>query len=65
MLIAPDHLDLEGRTVPAPEVAEALARGWSAARPLDEQVRRPLSTGDGGLVQAALEPSAAIPRSRC
>lgn len=54
MLIAPDHLDLEGRTVPAPEVAEALARGWSAARPLDEQVRRPLSTGDGGLVQAAL-----------
>ena len=54
VLIAPDRLDLEGRIVSAPEIAAALASGWSAARALDEVVLRPLSTGDGGLVQAAV-----------
>ncbi|MGZ8180276.1 glycerate kinase family protein [Williamsia sp. SKLECPSW1] len=47
VLIAPDSF---GDTLTAVEAADAVARGWSRARPADELVSAPLSDGGPGFV---------------
>lgn len=49
VLLAPDSY---GGTLTAVEAAEALARGWRAARPQDELVLQPLSDGGPGFLDA-------------
>ena len=58
VLICPDSF---GGTLSAPDVAEALAAGWQAARPDDELAQLPLSDGGPGLLDVL---EAALPGSR-
>ncbi len=58
VLIVPDSF---GGTLSAPDVAEALAAGWQAARPGDELAQLPLSDGGPGLLDVL---EAALPGSR-
>ncbi|MEO6957805.1 MAG: glycerate kinase [Antricoccus sp.] len=48
VLIAPDSF---GETLTATQAAEAIARGWTARRPDDEPIVRPMSDGGPGFVQ--------------
>ncbi len=48
VVVAPDGF---GGVLTAREAAEAIARGWSRARPSDELVLRPLSDGGEGLLE--------------
>ncbi|SDK87829.1 glycerate kinase [Pseudomonas delhiensis] len=51
LVIAPDSFK---ESLSAPEVAAAIARGWSRARPLDEILLRPMADGGEGTVDAVL-----------
>lgn len=51
VLLAPDTVE-QGDAVGAAAAAQALAHGWSAARPDDELVTHPLSAGGRGLLEA-------------
>lgn len=48
VLIAPDSF---GETLTATQAAEAIARGWTARRPADQPITRPMSDGGPGFVQ--------------
>ncbi|WP_207885164.1 glycerate kinase [Pseudomonas sp. 30_B] len=49
--IAPDSFK---ESLSAPEVAQAIARGWLRARPADEMLLRPMADGGEGTVDAVL-----------
>ncbi|MCL6688876.1 glycerate kinase [Pseudomonas sp. R3.Fl] len=51
LVIAPDSFK---ESLSAPEVAAAIAQGWSRARPLDEILLRPMADGGEGTVDAVL-----------
>lgn len=51
LVVAPDSFK---ESLSAPEVAAAIARGWSRARPLDEILLRPMADGGEGTVDAVL-----------
>lgn len=51
VVIAPDSFK---ESLSAPEVAAAIARGWSRARPTDEILLRPMADGGEGTVDAVL-----------
>lgn len=51
LVIAPDSFK---ESLSAPEVAAAITRGWSRARPLDEILLRPMADGGEGTVDAVL-----------
>ncbi|MDF3933937.1 glycerate kinase family protein [Pseudomonas citronellolis] len=51
LVIAPDSFK---ESLSAPEVAAAIARGWSRVRPLDEILLRPMADGGEGTVDAVL-----------
>ncbi|WP_371233849.1 glycerate kinase [Pseudomonas sp. QE6] len=51
VVIAPDSFK---ESLSAPEVAQAIARGWQRARPTDEVLLRPMADGGEGTVDAVL-----------
>lgn len=51
VVIAPDSFK---ESLSAPEVAQAIARGWLRARPADEMLLRPMADGGEGTVDAVL-----------
>lgn len=51
VVIAPDSFK---ESLSAPEVAQAIARGWLRARPADEILLRPMADGGEGTVDAVL-----------
>ncbi|WP_416311218.1 glycerate kinase [Pseudomonas sp. W03] len=51
VVIAPDSFK---ESLSAPEVAQAIARGWQRARPADEVLLRPMADGGEGTVDAVL-----------